>query len=65
MIEMLRRMTLKEIKIAYGPERPGDGRHSKDSISKIQSCLNYSPDIKFKDGLRFVYNWYVNKLIKN
>jgi UDP-N-acetylglucosamine 4-epimerase len=65
MIEMLGIMTQKEIKITYGPERPGDVRHSKASISRIQNCLNYSPEIKFKDGLRIVYNWYVNKLINN
>jgi UDP-N-acetylglucosamine 4-epimerase len=59
-VEMIRIISQNEVNIAYGPNRPGDVRHSKASISKIQSCLNYSPNIKFKDGLRIVYNWYLN-----
>ena len=63
MAEMLTVMSNKEIIKLYGPERTGDVRHSKASISKIQSSLNYYPTIKFNDGLRIVYNWYVNQSI--
>ncbi len=61
-IEMLSVMSQKEIKITYGSERPGDVKHSKASIYKIQNSINYSPVIKFTDGLGIVYNWYINKL---
>jgi UDP-N-acetylglucosamine 4-epimerase len=60
MVEMLTVMSNKEIIKVYGPERTGDVRHSKASIFKIQSSLNYYPTIKFKEGLRIVYNWYIN-----
>ena len=63
MVEMLTVMSNKEIIKLYGPERNGDVRHSKASISKIQSSLNYYPTIKFNDGLKIVYNWYVNESI--
>lgn len=50
---------LKQIKANYGPERPGDGRHSKASIAKLEKFCGYSPKFKFKEGLEIVYGWYV------
>jgi UDP-N-acetylglucosamine 4-epimerase len=63
MLEMLRVISHREIISVCGPERTGDVRHSKASISKIQSSLNYNPTIKFNNGLKIVYNWYMNTSI--
>ena len=49
-----------ELDIIYKAERFGDVRHSKASIEKAKSQLNYSPLIKFGEGLEIVYNYYLN-----
>jgi UDP-N-acetylglucosamine/UDP-N-acetylgalactosamine 4-epimerase len=58
MVDMLVFITGKEIKPIYGPERPGDVKHSKASINKIQKALGYAPKVFFKEGLEKVYQWY-------
>jgi UDP-N-acetylglucosamine 4-epimerase len=59
MIEMLKELTGKDIEPIYGPERPGDVKHSKADISKIKELLNYQPKLRFKEGLKRVYDWYL------
>lgn len=58
MIEDLQEISGKDIKPIYGPERPGDVKHSKADISKITNLLGYTPQVRFKEGLKAVYNWY-------
>lgn len=41
-----------DLEVQYGPERPGDVRHSQADISKAMRILNYEPEIKFKEGLK-------------
>lgn len=59
MVEYLRRVSENSIEARYGPERKGDVRHSKADISKIKEMLNYAPQVYFEDGLKKVYNWYI------
>jgi UDP-N-acetylglucosamine/UDP-N-acetylgalactosamine 4-epimerase len=61
MIAMLQEMTGKEIQPIYGPERPGDVKHSKASIDKITKLLGYQPTVRFREGLDLVYEWYQSK----
>ncbi|MEQ9098122.1 MAG: SDR family oxidoreductase [Imperialibacter sp.] len=61
MITMLQEMTGKDIKPVYGPERPGDVKHSKASINKITKLLGYQPTVRFREGLELVYEWYQAK----
>ncbi len=58
MIEMLNSISGQQIKPIYGPERKGDVKHSKASIDKISSILNYEPQYRFKKGLEIVFEWY-------
>ena len=58
MISMLNEITGKSVTPEYGPERPGDVKHSKASISKIQKDLGYAPTVYFDEGLKKVYAWY-------
>lgn len=60
MVEMLRDITGKNIQATYGPERAGDVKHSKADISKIETLLGYKPEIRFREGLETVYQWYVD-----
>ena len=58
MIELLKKISGKEINATYLPERVGDVKHSKASIDKIKEVLNYQPEYRFKEGLEIVYEWY-------
>lgn len=59
MIEMLKEISGKDIMANYGPERKGDVKHSKASIDKIVKILTYHPEVKFTEGLKLVYNYYI------
>lgn len=58
MIEALQQISGKNIQPIYGPERPGDVKHSKADISKIEKKLGYDPKVYFREGLKNVYEWY-------
>jgi UDP-N-acetylglucosamine 4-epimerase len=58
MIGLLQDLSEKDLKPNYGPERPGDVKHSKADISKIENLLGYKPKVRFPEGLKKVYAWY-------
>ncbi|MCH7412073.1 SDR family oxidoreductase [Belliella sp. R4-6] len=60
MVEMLCEISGKRIKAVYGNERPGDVKHSKASIAKLEGVCGYDPNFRFKEGLEIVYEWYNN-----
>jgi UDP-N-acetylglucosamine 4-epimerase len=59
-VNMLKKISGKELECFYGPERVGDVKHSKASILKLKKFCNYAPKIMFEDGLSIVYNYYIN-----
>jgi len=59
MVDILRQVSGREIEVNYGPERPGDVRHSLADISKASKLLGYQPSVSFEDGLELVYNYYM------
>jgi UDP-N-acetylglucosamine/UDP-N-acetylgalactosamine 4-epimerase len=58
MIALLNEISQKKITAIYGPERPGDVKHSKADISKIKDLLGYQPEVLFNEGLAKIYQWY-------
>lgn len=42
----------------YGPERPGDVKHSLADISKAKSILGYNPKFRIDDGLKIAFDYY-------
>jgi len=62
MIEILKEISGKDFTANYGPERKGDVKHSKASIEKISTLLNYEPQFRFRKGLEIVFDWYKNKI---
>ena len=46
----------------FGPERPGDIRHSNADISKARRLLGYAPDYDFAKGLAEALQWYKDNL---
>ena len=68
-IELYNTMTsLLNINIdpVFGPDRPGDIKHSNADISKAKEMFNYNPSVSFEEGLEKTISWYVEALsIKN
>ena len=54
---------IDSIEPKYGPERPGDIRHSLASIDKASRLLGYSPAVHMKEGLTATAEWFYNKRI--
>jgi len=46
----------------FGPDRPGDIRHSNADISKAGSKLGYDPDYDFAKGIALAIEWYKENL---
>lgn len=63
MVGMLKKISGNNIQVNYGPERPGDVRHSKAKISKAEILLGYTPKVRFSEGLQEVYKWYEHSRI--
>ncbi len=52
------------IQPSYGPERPGDVKHSLASIEKARDLLGYTPTHDFSQGIAECVQWYWNHLDK-
>lgn len=46
----------------FGPDRPGDIKHSNADISKARELLGYDPDWSFERGIREAIAWYKENL---
>lgn len=46
----------------YGPDRPGDIKHSNADISKAKEKLGYDPDYDFAKGIELAIEWYKENL---
>lgn len=53
---------IKGIESIYGPERPGDVKHSLASIEKAKSLLGYNPEYSLREGLKKAIKWYWENL---
>lgn len=51
-----------DIKPQYGPDRPGDIKHSNADISKARKLLGYNPSYSFEDGIKLCVEWYKKNL---
>jgi len=52
----------KDIESIFGPDRPGDIKHSNADISKAREMLGYDPDWSFERGIREAIDWYKKNL---
>ena len=46
----------------FGPDRPGDIKHSNADISKAKEKLGYDPDYDFARGIALAIEWYKENL---
>lgn len=61
MVDMLRRITGKDLHATHGPERPGDVKHSLADISKIRRNLGYEPQVYMAAGMEKVFQYNLEK----
>jgi len=52
----------KDIEPNFGPDRPGDIKHSNADISKAKKLLGYNPEYDFARGLNEAIEWYKGNL---
>ncbi len=52
----------KDIEPHFGPDRPGDIKHSNADISKARRLLGYDPDYSFEKGIALAIEWYKENL---
>src|SRR5690348_15771462 len=57
-INLLAKITGREIHAAYEPSRVGDIRDSQADISLARKVLGYEPKVLFEEGLRRTWEWY-------
>ena len=63
-MDVLRHVTGKEVRIENIPEQLGDVKHTYADIETAKSLLNYNPKVKLEDGLTNQYKWYKDEFSK-
>jgi len=51
-----------DVQPVYGPERPGDIKHSNADIGKAKRVLGYHPEYSVERGLEKAIEWYKENL---
>ena len=52
----------KDVEPNFGPDRPGDIKHSNADISKAKDLLGYHPEYDFERGIKEAIDWYKENL---
>ena len=61
-IEIINKLTGKNVKPVYADSRAGDVKHSLADISKANRFLGYTPTHRIDDGLKEAMCWYTSNL---
>ncbi len=56
--EETRTLTGQNVEAFHGPPRSGDIRHSRADISRARELLDWTPSVKFTEGLERTIEWY-------
>lgn len=59
LVELLKEIFSKNLKVENLPPRLGDVRHSFADISKAERLLGYRPLVEFKEGLKKTVEWFL------
>jgi UDP-N-acetylglucosamine 4-epimerase len=55
---LLNKISGKNVKPEYLPERKGDIKNSLADISLAKNLLGYQPEVKTEEGLRVTFEWF-------
>lgn len=58
-IEIIERVTGRELKIDQHPMQPGDVEITYADLTKARSLLSYDPQTSFEQGMREFHEWYM------
>ena len=58
LFEMIKEVAGSDLAPKYGPERPGDVKHSLADISRANNLLGYEASINVREGLKATFEWY-------
>lgn len=61
LLEELRQLTGNGIEIEWGSERLGDQKWYVADTSKIRNLLAWKPRVGIRNGLRVLYDWYLDR----
>ena len=62
-IEMINKLTGKNVKPVYADSRAGDVKHSLADISLAEKVIGYKPLVPFEEGLKLAIDWYRDNLL--
>ncbi len=62
-IEIIKDMTGKDLKIKFGNEQKGDVKHTNADISKSKNLIGYKPKTDIKTGLKLQFDYIKNNHI--
>jgi UDP-glucose 4-epimerase len=57
-LDLLRKISGKNLEAKYEPPREGDIRDSQADITQSRELLGYDPAVAFKEGLERTFDWY-------
>ncbi len=57
-LDLLRRLSGKNLQAKYDPPREGDIRDSLAAISRAREAFGYEPTVRFEEGLERTFEWY-------
>jgi UDP-glucose 4-epimerase len=57
-LDLLRKISGKNLQAKYEPPRDGDIRDSQAEIRSAREILGYEPTVFFEEGLRRTFEWY-------
>jgi nucleoside-diphosphate-sugar epimerase len=57
-LDLLRRISAKNLQAKYEAPREGDIRDSLADISRAREALGYEPTVRFEEGLERTFEWY-------
>jgi UDP-N-acetylglucosamine 4-epimerase len=58
LFQLIKEIAGSDLAPFYGPDRPGDVRHSLADISKAKNLLGYNPQVGTREGLKIAFEWY-------
>ncbi len=57
-IEMINKLTGKNVKPVYADSRAGDVKHSLADITAAREALGFEPEVRFREGLARTVDWF-------
>ncbi|MCX7668395.1 MAG: UDP-glucose 4-epimerase, partial [Atribacterota bacterium] len=63
LIELLERISGKEVHWSFGEEKKGEISRIALSFEKARVILHWSPEVSLEEGMRKTLNWFAERLL--